>query len=253
MTPLRCDGIVLAAGAGTRYGMPKVLAENGAWVESAVRALRDGGCERVFVVLGATGPAQPESDDPADPEHPTRWLVSRTPRIALPDGVQPVWAADWATGLSASMRTGLAAVATPKTATTGPDQSIAARITNPGNTAPRNTASGNTPTGTSGEIAGVAEFVAIMPVDTPDVGADVVARVIAAARGSASGLARAVFGAVPGHPVVLGRGHWAGVSAAAQGNSGAGSYLRERADMVCVTCDDLATGMDQDYPRSGAR
>ncbi|UGT39327.1 NTP transferase domain-containing protein [Nocardia yamanashiensis] len=292
MTPLRCDGIVLAAGAGTRYGMPKVLAENGAWVESAVRALRDGGCERVFVVLGATGPAQPESDDPADldadPNHPSRWLVSRTPRIALPDGAHPVWAADWATGLSASMRAGLAAVAnadaaatatdapsraaTPTTtAVSGPNQSIATRITKAGNTAPRNTASGNTPTETSGPAGsalpdtsdsaastaatggGVAEFVAIMPVDTPDVGADVVARVIAAARGSASGLARAVFGAVPGHPVVLGREHWAGVSAAAQGNSGAGSYLRERADMVCVTCDDLATGMDQDYPRSGAR
>ncbi|WP_067815644.1 nucleotidyltransferase family protein [Nocardia inohanensis] len=265
MTPLRCDGIVLAAGAGTRYGMPKVLAEDGAWVESAVRALRDGGCGRVFVVLGATGPAQP-----AEAGSEPRWVVSRNPRIALPDGVIPVWAADWATGLSASMRAGLAAVAAANAAATGRKPSFAARKdternTDPGIAATRNAAAGSsssqreqlssTPRLAIPEVndSAIAEFVAIMPVDTPDVGGDVVARVIAAAREAESGLARAVFGGMPGHPVVLGRGHWAGVSAAAHGNSGAGSYLRQRADMVCVTCDDLATGLDQDYPRSGAR
>ncbi|WP_460724981.1 nucleotidyltransferase family protein [Nocardia heshunensis] len=133
------------------------------------------------------------------------------------------------------------------------DQISAARTSKTGNTSARNTHSRNSATGTSGAgRPGPAEFVAIMPVDTPDVGADVVGRLIAAARASESGLARAVFGGAPGHPVVLGRGHWAGVCASAEGNSGAGTYLRQRADMVCVTCDDLATGIDRDYPAGRA-
>jgi hypothetical protein len=49
-------GVVLAAGAGTRYGMPKVLAGNGGWLASAVAALSDGGCGDVVVVLGAAVP-----------------------------------------------------------------------------------------------------------------------------------------------------------------------------------------------------
>ncbi|MRH87205.1 NTP transferase domain-containing protein [Nocardia sp. SYP-A9097] len=206
MTPERCDGMVLAAGAGTRYGMPKALAENGAWLRAAVRALREGGCARVFVVLGATGPAIPAGETGSAPT----WLVSQTPRIPVPPGAHPVWAADWATGVSASLRAGLAAVA----------------------------GVGDAP----------PEYVAIMPVDTPDVGPDVVRRVIDAAQAAESGLARAFFGNVPGHPVVLGRGHWADVLANATGNYGAGTYLQGRADMVCVTCDDLATGIDRDYP-----
>lgn len=219
MTPDRCDGILLAAGAGTRYGMPKVLAEGGAWLRTAVGALRDGGCARIFVVLGATGPADRAADG--------SWLVSQTSGIALPEGVLPVWASDWEVGLSTSTRAGLAAAAAPAVS--------AARD------------------GAVAGFGGPPEFVAIMPVDTPDVGGAVVSRVIAAARVSESRLARAVFGDMPGHPVVLGREHWAGVSASARGNSGAGTYLRRRTDMVCVTCDDLATGLDRDYPADNAR
>ncbi|WP_227997306.1 nucleotidyltransferase family protein [Nocardia australiensis] len=187
-----CVGIVLAAGAGKRYGRPKVLAADGAWLRAAVTALRDGGCDPIVVVLGATGPS---------------------PQIVdLPSGVRHVWAADWATGLGASFRAGLgAAMETP------------------------------------------AEYAAIMPVDTPDVGADVVARVLAAARTAPSGLARAVFHATAGHPVVLSRKHWTSASAEAVGDSGARTYLLGKNDMVCVTCDDLATGNDRDYPASAAR
>ncbi|MFI1918905.1 NTP transferase domain-containing protein [Nocardia sp. NPDC020380] len=269
MTPDRCDGIVLAAGAGTRYGMPKVLAEGGAWLGSAVHALRAGGCARVFVVLGATGPAHRLSNG--------SWVVSEESGIALPAGTRPVWARDWAVGVSASMRAGLAAAAAVpalESRRVGGDADPLLPATDAGSAtdaAPSGRsgeslvfAVGNSSTGTStvgitsaGNSregnGGPAGFVAIMPVDTPDVGPEVVARVIAGARDSPSGLARAVFGRMPGHPVVLGRAHWAGVSAAAAGNSGAGTYLRQRADMVCVTCDDLATGMDQDYPTGGAR
>jgi nicotine blue oxidoreductase len=202
----RCDGIVLAAGAGTRYGRPKVLAEDGAWLRSAVGALREGGCARVHVVLGATGPARRRADG--------RWLVYDSPEIAIPTGAQPIWAADWAVGLAASLRAGLTAVA---------------------NAADR------------------AEYAAVMPVDTPDVGADVVARVLAAARSSSSGLARARFHDRPGHPVVLYHKHWATVIDTARGNSGAREFLLGRPDIVAVTCDDLATGRDHDYPPTRAR
>lgn len=266
MTPDRCDGLVLAAGAGTRYGMPKVLAEDGAWLASAVHALRAGGCVRVFVVLGATGPAHRLGAD--------SWLVSRNSGIALPAGAHPVWARDWAVGVSASLRAGLAAVvAVPalESVRTGRDadalaspadavgpvrggRSGGSSVFAMGNSSTGTSTLGITSAGNAREgNGGPAGFVAIMPVDTPDVGPEVVARVIAGARDSPGGLARAVFGRLPGHPVVLGRAHWAGVSAVAAGNSGAGTYLRQRADMVCVTCDDLATGMDQDYPAGGAR
>lgn len=46
-------GVLLAAGAGVRYGMPKVLAAQGKWLSSAVAALSGGGCGDVIVVLGA--------------------------------------------------------------------------------------------------------------------------------------------------------------------------------------------------------
>lgn len=202
----RCDGIVLAAGAGTRYGRPKVLVDDGAWLRGAISALRDGGCERVWVVLGASGPARRGGDG--------RWLVCESPKIAIPEGVHWVWAPDWAVGLAASLRAGLAAVAA------APDP---------------------------------ARYAAIMPVDTPDVGSDVVTRVLAAARGAASGLARAVFENRPGHPVVLYDRHWDAVLGSAQGNSGAREFLDGRPDIVAVPCDDLATGRDHDYPPTRAR
>ena len=46
-------GAVLAAGAGSRYGKPKILAHDGDWLELAVAALRDGGCDEVVVAMGA--------------------------------------------------------------------------------------------------------------------------------------------------------------------------------------------------------
>ncbi|WP_082393408.1 nucleotidyltransferase family protein [Nocardia arizonensis] len=187
MASVTCAGIVLAAGAGVRYGRPKALAENGAWLRAAVAALREGGCDPVIVVLGATGPSPATVD--------------------LPPGTGHVWAADWATGMAAALRTGLKAVAATE-----------------------------------------AEFVAIMPVDTPDVGPDAVARVTAAAIGSPGGLARAVFRGTPGHPVVIGHRHWTSVWSAAAADCGARTYLSGREDMVCVTCDDLATGLDRDFP-----
>lgn len=165
-------GIVLAAGAGTRYGLPKVLAADGRWLQAAVDALHGGGCDEILVVLGAA-------------------------EAPIPEGAQRVLAIDWAGGLSASLRAGLAAA--------------------------------------SGSAA------VITLVDTPDVHAAVVARVLAGAP-----LARAVYDGRPGHPVVIAREHWDAVSRSATGDSGARAFLASRTDVVAVECGDLATGVDHD-------
>jgi CTP:molybdopterin cytidylyltransferase MocA len=72
---------LLAAGAGRRYGKPKVLVHG--WLETAVSALGEGGCAEIVLVLGA-----------AD--------------VTVPIGVTAITAPDWHEGLSASVRAGLA-------------------------------------------------------------------------------------------------------------------------------------------------
>ena len=69
-------------------------------------------------------------------------------------------------------------------------------------------------------------------VDLPDVGSDVVARLVAAssangpsAPSARSALVRAAYGGRPGHPVVLGRDHWSGIREMAEGDRGARDYL----------------------------
>ncbi len=85
-------------------------------------------------------------------------------------------------------------------------------------------------------------------VDLPDVGAAVVDRVVSAAAGPAS-LARAAYDGVPGHPVLLGRDHWAEVARTARGDRGARDHLARHGDAVrLVECGDLATGADVDEP-----
>jgi len=170
-------GVLLAAGAGTRYGMPKVLADDGQWLRACVAALTDGGCDDVVVVLGAA-----EVDVPA----PARAVIAE----------------DWENGLSGSVRAGIDAVD--------------------------------------------ASYVVLHAVDTPDVGADVVRRVLDAARSSASGLARAHYGGRPGHPVVIAREHWPQLLAALRGDEGARPFLSGRTDVVAVDCADLASGRDID-------
>ena len=84
------SGLLLAAGAGRRMGRPKALVEvdGEPLVRRGVRLLTDGGCSPVVVVVGAA----------AERVRP------------LCDGAQVVEAADWATGMAASLRAGLAAV-----------------------------------------------------------------------------------------------------------------------------------------------
>ena len=60
-------------------------------------------------------------------------------------------------------------------------------------------------------------------------------------------LARASYDGSPGHPVLLGRDHWAGVAGTATGDRGARDYLAAH-PVLDVECADLATGRDVDRP-----
>jgi CTP:molybdopterin cytidylyltransferase MocA len=92
-----------------------------------------------------------------------------------------------------------------------------------------------------------AQAALIHLVDLPDVGADVVARLIAHAEPGV--LARATYAGIPGHPVLIGRDHWAGVAESASGDRGARDYLVRHA-VLDVECSDLATGLDVDDVQS---
>ncbi|MFC4787105.1 nucleotidyltransferase family protein [Nocardioides sp. MAHUQ-72] len=97
-----------------------------------------------------------------------------------------------------------------------------------------------------GSLGDDTEVAVVTLVDLVDVGPDVVRRVVAAEAGPTT-LARASYAGVPGHPVLLGRDHWAGVLAAATGDRGARDYLAGR-DVALVACEDLASGQDRDTP-----
>ena len=95
-------------------------------------------------------------------------------------------------------------------------------------------------------LDGRAEAAVVHLVDLPGVPAAAVARL--AAEAGPDVLARAAYGGRPGHPVLLGRAHWAGVRAAAVGDAGARGYLAGRTDVRLVECGDLAVPDDLDTP-----
>ena len=179
-------GLVLAAGAGRRYGMAKALAE---WdgrllVRRAAETLRDAGCAPVVVVVGARA---------AD-------VRAAAPELTCVENPQ------WPTGMASSLRTGLA------------------------------------------ELAGTpAEAAVVLLVDMPGVTSSAVRRLAAIAGPEA--LAMGGYGDRRGHPVLLGRRHWAGVAAAVTGDRGARDYLRAHAGQVrVVPVGDVADDADLDVP-----
>lgn len=123
------------------------------------------------------------------------------------EAVAVVVADDWAEGMGASLRAGLRAL-------DGADTDVTAAL--------------------------------VSLVDLPDVDETVVRRVLDTGVDEGA-LVRAAYDGVPGHPVLLGRGHWAAVAETAGGDSGAREYLRGR-DVRLVECGDLASGRDVDTP-----
>ncbi|TCB97198.1 nucleotidyltransferase family protein [Micromonospora zingiberis] len=180
-------GLVLAAGGGRRYGMPKALVRHHGrpLLDRSIAVLRAASCDPVVVVLGAA------ADDVRA-------------RGAL-DGVVAIDNSDWATGMGSSLRAGLAALA---------------------------------------DTDAVAVVVTL--VDMPGVTAAAVRRVTAGA-GPAALVTAGYDSGRPGHPVLLGRDHWAGVAALAVGDVGARPYLRANAASVrVVPCADVADDEDLD-------
>lgn len=82
-------------------------------------------------------------------------------------------------------------------------------------------------------------------VDTPGVTPETVARL--RGRAAVDVLARASYDGVPGHPVLIGRDHWAGVIESAIGDAGARTYLAGRG-VLLVESADLGSGEDIDTP-----
>lgn len=93
------------------------------------------------------------------------------------------------------------------------------------------------------------DAVVVHLVDLPDVGAAVVRRLLAEAPPVPGTLARASYDGRPGHPVLIGADHWAGVVGGARGDRGARDYLRAHPHLL-VECGDLATGLDVDTPEA---
>lgn len=184
-------GLLLAAGEGRRYGMPKALVrhDGGLLVEHGLRTLREGGCDPVVLVLGAAADQVRAQADTGQA------IVVTNPR--------------WPSGMGSSLRAGLTTLA-----------------------------------------ATDVDAVVVLLVDTPGVTATAVRRM----RGlrSPDVLAVASYQGQPGHPVLIGREHWAGVAEAARGDVGARDYLTRHQDIVVrVPCEDIAVGADIDVPPSG--
>jgi CTP:molybdopterin cytidylyltransferase MocA len=183
-------GLVLAAGGGRRYGMPKALVsyEGSLLVERAVRTAT-AVCDPVLVVLGA------QAVD-----------VWRTADLT---GAAVLVNADWETGMASSLRTGLEGL-----------RGWPVRV----------------------------DAALVQLVDMPGMTPVALARM--AEHAAPDALAVAAYDGVRGHPVLLGREHWAGVIGTATGDEGARRYLADH-DVLEVDCTGLADPADLDVPPAG--
>lgn len=182
--------MILAAGAGRRYGGPKALVtfQGSLLVQRAAETLAEGGCAPIVVVVGAE---------------------AQRVRAAAP-GLDYADNPDWATGMASSLRAGLAALR-------------------------------DSP----------AEAAVVLLVDMPGVTPAAVRRITADT--TPQSLVMGGYGDRRGHPVLLGRDHWAGVAATASGDRGARDYLRAHHDQVrVVPVADIADDFDLDTAEEAA-
>ncbi|WP_434316073.1 nucleotidyltransferase family protein [Leifsonia sp. P73] len=188
-------GIVLAAGAGRRMGIPKSLVrtpEGDPWSARAARLLLEGGCSRVVVVLGARA------------EEALR-LVPTDERVGA------LVVAGWEEGLSTSLRAGLRWV----------------------------------------ERLSPAPVTAVVTlVDLPGLTPEVVRRLTDGADGRS--LRQAAYDGRPGHPVVVGRTHWAALGRTLRGDEGGRRYLRAH-EAERVECGGWPTAAMWTRRRTGSR
>ncbi|MCW2698817.1 MAG: hypothetical protein JWQ45_352 [Blastococcus sp.] len=182
--------VVLAAGGGRRYGMPKALVtyEGSLLVERAVRTAR-AVCDQVLVVLGAQA-------------------VDVWRRADL-EGATVLANAEWESGMASSLRAGLDGLR-----------------------------------GWPGRV----DAALVTLVDMPGMTADALRLV--AGHAAPGALAVATYDGVRGHPVLLGRDHWAGVTGTLTGDEGARRYLAAH-DVTEVDCTGLADPTDLDVPPPG--
>lgn len=128
-------------------------------------------------------------------------------RGLLPADALAIENPDWASGMGGSLRAGLVAAATlPRTV----DQLL------------------------------------VMMVDLPGVTDDLIRRFVAVASSGPASLAQASYDGEPGHPVLLGRDHWAPIADTASGDAGARDYLRDNA-AGRVPLGTAADGADIDH------
>ena len=231
-------GVVLAAGEGRRMGMPKALvraADGRTWLRrtlgaevGSLRLARFGDNMRdVAVTEGDKVEAQLRfgvsvntygvndlvavvGARASDVQAELRTARESTPSWHGAGGPEVLVTKDWREGMGASLRAVLEQ---------GPGE-------------------------------GTVDAVLVMLVDLPDVGPDVVRRVLdhvdaAEARGAV--LARATYDGRPGHPVLVGRDHWGPMAATLAGDEGGRHYLAEHRATL-IECGDLAGGQDQDTP-----
>ena len=103
------------------------------------------------------------------------------------------------------------------------------------------------------EIGPEIGAVVVALADQPLVGAEAVARLIAAYRAGAT-VAVAAYDGQPRNPVLLAREHWPEVIATATGDQGARTFLRTRPELVTlVECGDTGRPDDIDTPADLAR
>ena len=220
MTPApaapRVAGLVLAAGAGTRMGMPKALVTDlttgEPWLSRAVRLLHATGCSPVVVVLGA------------EQERARALLPPEVP-------VQVVVAEHWADGLGASLRAGLTALAEGRSAGAATDAVLVTLVDlphlHPGSLT-RLIADAPAPSEATGPHPAGA---AITPAEPAALAPDT--------------LRQAVYDGRPGHPVLIGADHILPLIATLGGDTGARPYLRAH-HATLIDCSDLGGGDDVD-------
>lgn len=228
-------GLVLAGGAGRRWRggdagvRPKALLadETGTTLlATAIRALTGAGCDPVVVVVGSDGDlvraeveavAGRQGAPSADAPRPGTDRVGgrafpptgrSTSTASSPPTVRAVACPTWSRGMGESLRTGIAALA---------------------------------------DAAPEVACAVVTLADLPDQGPAAVRRLLDRVGGERDALARATYGGRPGHPVLLGRAHWAQAAATAHDDVGARDLLA-RPEAVAVDCTDLSSGRDVDRP-----